>query len=76
MKNRRVVLWIACGVLVLALAAGWILLLTRGNGGNVPEGGITLLLDGAEMMNPVLNPEDGDGLYFTVFSQILVVIDF
>ena len=69
MKNRRVVLWIACGVLVLALAAGGILLLTRGNGGNVPEGGITLLLDGAEMMNPVLNPEDGDGL------RVIVTVD-
>ena len=70
MKNgRKTSLWIACGALVLALAAGGILLLTRGNSGSVPEDGITLLLDGAKMTDPVLNPEDGDGL------RVIVTVD-
>lgn len=70
MKNgRKPALWIACGVLVPALAAGGILLLTRGNGGHTPEDRITLLLDGTEMTEPVLNPEDGDGL------RVIVTVD-
>ena len=70
MKNgRKTALWIACGVLVLALAAGGILLLTRGNGGHTPEDRIILLLDGTEMTEPVLNPEDGDGL------RVIVTVD-
>ena len=70
MKNgRRTALWIACGVLVLALAAGGILLLKNGNSGDMPEGGITLLLDGTEMTDPVLDPEDGDGL------RVIVTVD-
>jgi len=70
MKNgRKPALWIACGVLALALAAGGILLLTRGKGGNTPEDRITLLLDGTEMTEPVLNPEDGDGL------RVIVTVD-
>ena len=70
MKNgRRTAMWIACGMLVLALAAGGVLLLKSRNGGNAPEGGITLLLDGAEMTDPVLDPEAGDGL------RVIVTVD-
>ena len=70
MKNgRRTALWIACGVLVLALAAGGILLLKNGNSNDMPEGSFTLLLDGAEMTDPVQDPEGGDGL------RVIVTVD-
>ena len=57
-KTRKTALRTACAVLALALAAGGILLLTRGNGGNPPAGGITLLLDGA-IPGVTVTPEEG-----------------
>lgn len=68
-KTRKTALRTACAVLALALAAGGILLLTRVYGGNPPAGGITLLLDGAEMTDPVLDPEAGDGLRVIVTAD-------
>lgn len=69
MKNqRRTALWAVCAVLALALAAGGILLLTRG-GGSTPDGGITVLLDGAELTEAVPDPEGGDGL------RVIVTVD-
>ncbi len=61
-EKRKPALWIACGLTALALITGGILLLTRGNSGKPPEGGIRLLLDGAEMTDTVLDPAGGDGL--------------
>ena len=61
-EKRKPALWIACGLTALALITGGILLLTRGNSGKPPEGGIRLLLDGAEMTETVLDPAGGDGL--------------
>ena len=61
-EKRKPALWIACGMTALALITGGILLLTRGNSGKPPEGGIRLLLDGAEMTETVLDPAGGDGL--------------
>ena len=69
MKKRKPALWIACGLAALTLVTGGILLLTRGNGGNPPAGGITLLLDGAEMTETVRDPEGGDGL------RVIVTVD-
>ena len=61
-QKRKPALWIACGLIALALITGGILLLTRGSGGKAPEGGIRLLLDGAELTETVTDPEGGDGL--------------
>ena len=61
-QKRKPALWIACGLTALALIAGGILLLTRGNSTKPHEGGIRLLLDGAEMTETVLDPAGGDGL--------------
>ena len=69
MKKRKPALWIACGLAVLTLVTGGILLLTRGNGGEAHEGGIRLLLDGAEMTETVRDPEGGDGL------RVIVTVD-
>ena len=68
-KLRKPALWIACGALVLALAAGGILLLNSGNGGKTPDGRIILLLDGTEMTEPTVDPEGGDGL------RVIVTVD-
>ena len=68
-EKRKPALWIACGLTALALIAGGILLLTRGNSGKPPEGGIRLLLDGAEMTETVLDPAGGDGL------RVIVTVD-
>ena len=62
MKKRKPALWIASGLAALALVTGGILLLTRGNSGEPREGGIRLLLDGAEITETVTDPEGGDGL--------------
>lgn len=69
MKKRKPALWIACGLAALALVTGGILLLTRGNGGEAHEGGIRLLLDGAEITETVTDPEGGDGL------RVIVTVD-
>ena len=69
MKKRKPALWIACGLAALALVTGGILLLTRGNSGEPREGGIRLLLDGAEMTETVRDPEGGDGL------RVIVTVD-
>ena len=69
MKKRKPALWIASGLAALALVTGGILLLTRGNGGEAHEGGIRLLLDGAEMTETVRDPEGGDGL------RVIVTVD-
>ncbi len=61
-EKRKPALWIACGLTALALITGGILLLTRGNSTKPHEGGIRLLLDGAEMTETVLDPAGGDGL--------------
>lgn len=68
-EKRKPALWIACGLTALALITGGILLLTRGNSGKPPEGGIRLLLDGAEMTETVLDPAGGDGL------RVIVTVD-
>lgn len=62
MKKRKPALWIACGLTAMVLITGGILLLTRGNSGEAHEGGIRLLLDGAEITETVTDPEGGDGL--------------
>ena len=69
MKKRKPALWIACGLTALALIAGGILLLTRGNSTKPHEGGIRLLLDGTEMTETVRDPEGGDGL------RVIVTVD-
>lgn len=70
MKNtRKPARWIACGLAALALVAGGILLLTRGNSGETPDGQVRLLLDGAEMTQTVIDPEGGDGL------RVIVTVD-
>ena len=69
MKKRKPALWIACGLAALALVTGGILLLTRGNSGEPREGGIRLLLDGAEITETVTDPEGGDGL------RVIVTVD-
>ena len=68
-EKRKPALWIACGLTALALIAGGILLLTRGNSTKPHEGGIRLLLDGAEMTETVRDPEGGDGL------RVIVTVD-
>ena len=68
-EKRKPALWIACGLTALALITGGILLLTRGNSGKPPEGGIRLLLDGAEMTETVLDPAGGDGLRVIVTAD-------
>ena len=69
MKNgRKTALWAVCAVLVLALAAGGILLLIHGDG-SMPDGGMTLMLDGAELTEAVLDPEGGNGL------RVIVTVD-
>ena len=68
-EKRKPALWIACGLTALALITGGILLLTRGNSGKPPEGGIRLLLDGAEMTETVLDPACGDGLRVIVTAD-------
>ena len=68
-EKRKPALWIACGLTALALITGGILLLTRGNSGKPPEGGIRLLLDGAEITETVTDPEGGDGLRVIVTAD-------
>lgn len=68
-EKRKPALWIACGLTALALIAGGILLLTRGNSTKPHEGGIRLLLDGAEMTETVRDPAGGDGL------RVIVTVD-
>jgi Uncharacterized protein conserved in bacteria len=68
-QKRKPALWIACGLTALALIAGGILLLPRGNSTKPHEGGIRLLLDGAEMKETVTDPEGGDGL------RVIVTVD-
>ena len=68
-EKRKPALWIACGLTALALIAGGILLLTRGHSTKPHEGGIRLLLDGAEMTETVRDPEGGDGL------RVIVTVD-
>lgn len=68
-EKRKPALWIAFGLTALALITGGILLLTRGNSGEPREGGIRLLLDGAEITETVTDPEGGDGLRVIVTAD-------